>query len=121
VVEGTVIVESLRAGTDLRDINITIRNIRRVPVTGVTDEQPAVWSLLDFTVSDDAVSALIAALSAALLERGWYTDLRSDAETFVVFPGRVFRYDRGDHLARARARKFGASLRIPEAQLDWPV
>jgi hypothetical protein len=39
----------------------------------------------------------------------------------VVFPGRVFRYRRGDEAARAQAQEHGRQLGIPEHQLDWPV
>ena len=43
------------------------------------------------------------------------------AETFVVFPGRIFRYPRGDDVGRAEAETHGRQLAIPESQLDWPV
>jgi hypothetical protein len=36
-----------------------------------------------------------------------------------VFPGRVFRYPRGDAAAREEAKAFGRELGIPEPQLDW--
>jgi hypothetical protein len=51
----------------------------------------------------------------------WYADFRSPAETFVVYPGRIFRYPRGDHAGRAAAEAHGRQLAIPESQLDWPV
>jgi hypothetical protein len=48
-------------------------------------------------------------------------DFRSPGETFVVFPGRIFRYPRGDDADRAEVQACGRQLAIPEAQLDWPV
>ena len=45
----------------------------------------------------------------------------SPAEDFIVFPGRIFRYPRGDEAARAQAQAYGRQLAIPEPQLDWPV
>ena len=53
-------------------------------------------------------------------EGGWYCDFRTDAETFVVFAGRTFRYARGDAAGRADATSYGRSVGVPEAQLDWP-
>jgi len=52
---------------------------------------------------------------------GWYADFRSDTETFVVFPGRVFRYHRGDAAARAATQTYGSQLGIPQPQLDWTI
>jgi hypothetical protein len=39
----------------------------------------------------------------------------------VVFPGRIFRYQRGDDTGRAEAQAHGRKLAIPEPQLDWSV
>jgi hypothetical protein len=52
---------------------------------------------------------------------GWYVNFQSFAESFVVFPGRVFRYPRGDDSGRAQAQAYGRQLAIPEPQLDWTV
>jgi hypothetical protein len=38
-----------------------------------------------------------------------------------VFPGRVFRYPRGDQASRAQAQAYGRQLAIPEPHLDWPL
>ena len=49
------------------------------------------------------------------------TPINGGAVTFVVFPGRIFRYPRGDRAGRAEAEAYGRQLAIPETQLDWPV
>jgi hypothetical protein len=56
----------------------------------------------------------------ALAEPGWYADLHTDRESFVVFSGRVFRYPRGDAAGRAEAEAHARDRGVPEAQLDWP-
>jgi hypothetical protein len=48
-------------------------------------------------------------------------NFESPAENFVVFPGRIFRYPRGDAAGRATAQAHGRQLGIPEPQLAWPV
>ena len=53
-------------------------------------------------------------------EGGWYRDLRTVGDTFVVFAGQVFRYPRGDVRGRSEAEAYGRSVGVPEAQLDWP-
>jgi hypothetical protein len=92
VIEGALIAESLRVGTHLEDLTLTIRKISRLQPQDTTADQPA-----------------------------WYVDFRSPAETFVVFPGRIFRYPRGDAAGRAEAEGYGRQLAIPGTQLDWPV
>ena len=49
---------------------------------------------------------------------GWYTNFDTPDDTVVIFPGRVFRYPRGDDAARAEAEAFAATLGIPASQLD---
>jgi len=38
-----------------------------------------------------------------------------------LFPGRIFRYPRGDEPGRAEAQAYGRQLAIPDPQLDWTV
>jgi hypothetical protein len=119
--EGALILESLKVGTELTGIPLTAQRITRSTVSGVAVGQPEVWSLLEFTVDHQYADALADAFSQALDTPGWYADFHDDRETFVVFPGRVFRYPRGDTDARAEAQSFGRSLGIPEPQLDWTI
>lgn len=75
-----------------------------------------------FEVDDEDAETLADSLAEALEEGpGWYADLRSAAETVVVFPGKIFRYPRGEDAGRARAVGHGRHLGIPEIQLDWPM
>lgn len=115
--DGVLILESLKVGTVLADVPLVVRKVSRVEVGGTSAEQPAVWSLLEFSAA--AGERLAEVLADVLDAPGWYVDFRDERETFVVFPGRVFRYPRGDDAAREEAKEFGRGLRIPEAQLDW--
>jgi hypothetical protein len=92
VIEGTLLAESLRVGTSLADLNLTVRKVSRYQVPGATADQP-----------------------------GWYVNFESPTESFVMFPGRIFRYPRGDAAGRAEAQAYGRQLAIPEPQLDWTV
>jgi hypothetical protein len=88
---------------------------------GTTADQPEVWTLLDFEADEAEADEFTRIFADALDQPGWYADFRSPVETFVVFPGRIFRYPRGDDAGRAEAHAHGRKLAIPEAQLDWPV
>jgi len=121
VIEGTLIAESLRSGTSLKDLRLVVRAISRFQVQGTTADQPDTWTTFDFEADEAQAGELALAFAGALDQPGWYVDFRSPAETFVVFPGRTFRYPRGDEAGRADAQAYGRRLAIPEPQLDWPV
>lgn len=120
--EGALIAESLRVGARLEELALTVTTISRAELGDVSAGQPRIWTFIEFEAPDDAADRLIAALERALArEGGWYCDFRNDAETFVVFADRSFRYPRGDREGRAAAAAYGRSVGVPEAQLDWPV
>ena len=121
MIEGALIAESLRIGTNLENLELTVRTISRSQPQDTTADQPGTWTIFFFEADEAEASPLAQALADALAEPGWYVDFRSPAETFVVFPGRIFRYPRGDDAGRAEARAYGRHLAIPDAQLDWPV
>ncbi|MFF1817613.1 hypothetical protein ACFVWG_09980 [Kribbella sp. NPDC058245] len=116
---GTLILESLKVGSSLSGSPLVVRKLTRLEVANASPDQPPVWSLLEFEVDDQQAAALAAELQEALDQPGWYADFHNDHEIFVVFPQRIFRYSRGDQVARAEAQAHGRSLAIPEPQLDW--
>ena len=72
-------------------------------------------------VRDGALHSTTSGLEGGLnREGGWYCDFRTEAETFVVFAGRTFRYPRGDEAGRGAAVNYARSVGVPEEQLDWP-
>jgi len=123
MIEGTLIAESLRVGTNLENLKLTVRKINRVRPEDTTSEEPEIWTLLEFEADEADADDLTRIFAGALDDQpmAWYADFRSPAETFVVFPGRIFRYPRGDRAGRAEAVAHGRQLAIPESQLDWPV
>jgi hypothetical protein len=98
-----------------------VRELYRFQPEGTTADQPGTWSVLEFDVSDDDAPDLADAFASVLSQPGWQVDFRSPAETFVVLPGRVFRYPSGDAVSRAEAQPHGRSAGVPEPQLDWPA
>jgi len=116
---GTLILESLKVGSTLSSSPLVVRKLTRQAITNASPDQPPIWSLLEFEVSDEHAVALATALAGALDQPGWYADFHNEHEIFVVFPQRTFRYARGDQGARAEAQSHGRSLAIPEPQLDW--
>jgi hypothetical protein len=119
---GTLIAESLRVGSVLEGLALTVAKISRSDLRDVAAGQPRTWTFVEFDAADQDADRLANALER-VLERagGWYCDFRSEQETFVMFAGRTFRYQRGDESGRGEAAEYARSVGVPEAQLDWPV
>jgi hypothetical protein len=117
VYSGTLIGESVRVGAELEGIPLTVTRVVRARVA----DEPELWTFIDFEVAADLAADLAEALSRVLeRDSGWYCDFRSDDEVFVVFSDRVFRYRRGDRVARSAVEDYARSMGVPESQLDWP-
>lgn len=118
-VQGSVILESLRVGTRLSGLKLRVREIYRFRQENPGPGQPSLWGVLEWEADEEDAEEIARAFSEVLDQPGWYVDFRSEQETFVVFPGHVFRYRRGDAAGRAEAQAHARILQIP--QLDWPV
>lgn len=122
MIEGTLVAESLRPGTELGGMRLAVVKLSRRAAGDVTAGQPELWTLIEFEAGEAAAERLARLLADGLdTKPAWYADFRTHGETWVVYPGRVFRYRRGDAGARAEAVAYGRSLGIPGGQLDWPV
>lgn len=121
MLEGTLVAESIRSGASLRGVRLVVRKIVRRAPERTAKYQPDIWTNIDFEIDEADGDTLADALAEVLDEPGWYADFRSDSEIYVVFPGQVFRYPRGDKAARAKAQQHGRRVGVPGYQLDWPV
>lgn len=110
---GALIAESLRVGSVLEGITLTVTKISRADLGDVDAGQPRTWTFVDFEAADEDAELLANALER-VLERvgGWYCDFRNDDATFVVFAGRTFRYPRGEVSGRAAAVEYGRSVGV---------
>lgn len=123
MIKGTLIVESLRVGTDLADLSLAMHKISRYRITEPGPGQPVIWAAVEFSADEGSAGELAETFADVLDDQpsSWYVDFHSPTESFVVFPGRIFRYPRGDAGGRAQAQDYGRQLTIPEPQLDWTV
>ncbi|WP_328843693.1 hypothetical protein [Streptomyces sp. NBC_00258] len=120
MLEGVLIAESLRVGAELTGIPLRITKLTRVEMTDPGQEQPRLWTLLDFTADELEAQRLADQLASCLLSTGgWYTDFHTARDTFVIFADKVFRYPRGQAEGRREAQDYGRSVGVPEQQLDW--
>jgi hypothetical protein len=120
MVSGYVIAESMRTGSRLEGIPLSLKKIERYTVPSATSDQPGVWTVIEFEFAESEVERVISLLAEVLEEEGgWYSDINFEDEKIVIFAGKVFRYARGDQAARAKAQLYGREHGCPEPQLDW--
>lgn len=119
VIRGTILAESIKPGSSFEGHGMRIISWARYEVSGTAEYQPPVWTAIEFEAPADRGDALAAALSDVLLLPSWYANWTSDTEATIVFPGRIFRYPRGDKARREEAQEFGRQCGVPEHQLDW--
>jgi hypothetical protein len=122
---GTLIAESMRSGSTLGGVPIVVHEIERVAPTDISARQreagiPPHWTLLRFELPDADAQRLAHALADVIEEFGWYVDLHTADESFVVFAGRVCRYAADDEAGRAEAESAARAHGVPDDQIDWP-
>ncbi len=114
---GLILKESLEDLDVLDLMHITKTETWQVP--NAAAYQPPVWTALSFEAEASRADDLAEKMAAALKPRAWYINASTDTHVFVIFPGRVFKYLKGDREQREAVKRFGRSLAIPESQLDW--
>jgi hypothetical protein len=114
VIRGAILAESLKPGTGFDGRDMRIIRCARNEVTGAADYQPPIWTLIEFEAPASSSDALARELAGSLLSPGWYANWNSGTEATVVFPGKTFRYPRGDQAGRAEAQVHGRSVGVPE-------
>ncbi|HTS99581.1 MAG TPA: hypothetical protein VMI33_23470 [Streptosporangiaceae bacterium] len=119
VIRGLFLAESLKTGSAIGGHDMRLVRCSRYQAGGVAAYQPPVWTAIEFEAPGASAAALADELSENLLSPGWYVNWSSDTETTIVFPGKIFRYRRGDREGRAAAQEHGRSCGVPEPQLDW--
>jgi hypothetical protein len=115
---GALIMESLRVGAVLEVPGLVVRRLSRASPVDVTTQQPPVWTLMEF---DSVASPELLAqdIAAALDSPGWYANLYSDGQVYVIFSNKVFRYARDDDAGHAQAVAYAQTVGVPLHQCDW--
>ncbi len=114
---GVILKESLE---DLKVLDLVrVTRTETWQVRNAAPYQPPVWTALSFEADESQADELAQTMAGALKPQGWFINASTEADVYVIFPGRVFRYRKGDREQRQAAVEFGRSLAIPESQLDW--
>ncbi len=115
--KGLLLKESL-TGTKVLDL-LHITKTETWRVSHPTVDQPGTWTALSFETGDDQADAVAEAFSRVLKSRGWYINAETETHEYVIFPGKVFKYRKGNRVQKKAAKRYGRSIDIPDDQLDW--
>ncbi len=116
---GLILKESLKNTTVLTDARITITKEETWSVKKkAVDWQPKAWTAIYIEGSDKDMEDVANIVSNSIREK-WYANLSDSMTDFVIFHKRIFAYAKGDNDKKQAARKYGASIGVPEHQLDW--
>jgi hypothetical protein len=120
MIRGTLIAESIRPGSSLKGIPLTLTEISRDFATNASPDQPQIWTGIEFESTGDPTH-LSDALAAVLDDKPfvWYCNFTAEDEVSIVYPKKVFRYRRGDAQRRREAQDYGRTQGVPTSQLDW--
>jgi hypothetical protein len=122
VIKGAIILESLREDARIGDMGLVVRELYRFRPDVTAPGLPGVWSVIEFEGPESCADQLAESLASTLSDQqGWCVEFRSQADTFIAFRGKHFRYPRGDEQGRAEAQQYGRTVGVPESQLDWPA
>jgi hypothetical protein len=120
MMRGVLIGESLRLGASLRGVRLQVSAVSRFEAPAQPDGGPPWWTFIEFEVDEGDASELSSRLAGCLDPTlPWYASFKSEAEMFVVFAAREFRYPLGDPVARQGVEQYARSVGVPESQLDW--
>ncbi|MGQ0776170.1 MAG: hypothetical protein ACT4NY_17380 [Pseudonocardiales bacterium] len=119
MIEGILIAESLREGTSLDGLRLVVRKLSRWTISDTAEYQPNVWTIIQFSGDDLDPNMLAKQFADALDTPSWYVDFHTTETKYVVFPGKVFRYPRGDTGRRAEVVAYAKMVGVPDTQLDW--
>ncbi len=114
---GLLLKEGLKDEQVLNEIQITKRETW--DIKNATSFQPKTWTAIYFKGQENKADKIAEKLSRSLKPRGWYVNLSTKNEVYVIFPNKIFKYSRGDIQRKEEAIKHGRSLGIPDSQLDW--
>ncbi len=115
--KGLLLKESL-ADTNVLDL-LHVTKEETWQVNNAAPYQPDVWTALSFETDENQSDAIADKLSHALKPKGWYINASTIAHVYVIFPGKVFKYPKGDIITREEATRYALSSGIPANQLDW--
>lgn len=116
---GLIIEESLKDLDFLSNLEITIikEEIWKVGSRAVL-WQPKVWTAIYIEGSETYIAEFARQISASILDK-WYANLSDSTTEYVIFYQKKFAYLHGDDNAKQKAQRYGASIGVPEHQLDW--
>jgi len=116
--KGLLLKESLKDLEVLKLIKIVKEEKWDIPKERLADYQPNIWNAVYYEGDEKDYKTISKKLSKAMNSK-WYINMNTPTKEIVIFPEKIFEYEKGNKQKKEEAIKYGKSLGIPEKQLDW--
>lgn len=116
---GVVIEESLEDKRVLASVTIVKTTVEQVTEKHKTP-WISQWTLHTAEIPEEQIHTVAETISESLdTKHSWYADFKNDAFHYVIFSRKVFKVDITQPIQYKDVKKYGASLGIPEYQLNF--
>lgn len=116
---GVIIEESLDNLDVLREVALVSTKVEPVTEKHKTPWLQQ-WTLHTVEISEEKADRVAEMVSQNLQkEHPWYADYKNDLYHYIIYRGKVFKVDLKDPVLYKDAKRHGASLGIPEYQVDF--
>ena len=119
--KGVIIEESLENKDILKDVKITATEVESVAEEHKTPWLKQ-WTLHTVEIPEEKADEIAEKISRSLDSKhggSWYADFKNDTTHYVIFRGKVFKVNRANKVEYDAVNQYGASLGIPDYQLDF--
>src|SRR3989338_7794180 len=117
--KGIIIEESLENKDVLKDVTILSTKVEEVTEKHKTPWLKQ-WTLHTVEIPEGGQEGIAEKISRALdSQHAWYADLKNDKFHYIIFRNKVFKVDRSKPEEYIEVEQYGASLGIPDYQLDF--
>ena len=94
IFKGFLLRESLEDTSVLGSLTITKTETMPCPEHMKADYMPDTWTGIHFEGESALGEPTAELLSKALKPRGWYCDMNTDSDVWLIFPGKVVKFSR---------------------------
>jgi hypothetical protein len=118
MIQGLLIQQSLENLDFTLKLKITKEEKWNIDDAG--EGQDKIWNVAWFEADESEADEIANDISESLKDGKWFVDFRDSENVFVIFKNKIFKYKKGDKIARAEVENYATEIvGVPKTQLNW--